>query len=83
MSEAFTKEQLRELAPNLYAREEMRELLNDATVDYKELLRKYIEFVVENEGVSFIGSEGASRHWPADFTEAEQAELQRFEDEAE
>lgn len=43
-------------------------------MDYKKLLRKYIEHVIDSEGIDFISLGGI--HSQIEFTEEEQKELE-------
>ena len=49
------------------------------TIDYKELLKKYMNHVVEHEGVTFLFDWG---NYFAGFTESEWQELKKIESEA-
>lgn len=49
-------------------------------IDYKELLKKYMEHVVECEGTTFLlhAQVGGSSQFPTDFTKGELMELKRI-----
>lgn len=48
------------------------------TIDYRELLRKYIAHVCEEEGLTFIGSPYTNRA-PSPFSEEEISELEALD----
>lgn len=49
-------------------------------MDYKELLKKYMQHVQSCESITFVDHIGSYRT-EVDFTDAEKAELGRIEDE--
>lgn len=51
-------------------------------MDYRLLLKKYINHVGNCEGISFLGDSHVSGAWQSGIDEAEWAELQRLDQEA-
>lgn len=52
-------------------------------MNYKELLKKYINYVGEMEGVTFLGERYANKgYYPSNFTKEEWEELNKLDKEA-